>query len=84
MPRFYASRTPAQLAESRGHQQMFLNLSGRYEEHRRQSDLAESPAVCEAAERFRRDRSLTSLVAFADLLDDLGIPAPAARRKPSA
>lgn len=79
-----APRTPAELAESRAQHQVFLKLSVRYEEHCRRSDLAESPALCDAADRFRRERSLGALIAFADLLDELGVPEPAARRRPRA
>ena len=76
-----APRTPAQLGESRAHYQVFLDLSARYEEHCRRSGQTESPALCAAADRFRRERSVTTLLAFADRLDELDIPASANGRK---
>jgi hypothetical protein len=76
-----APRTPAELHQWRNHHQVFLDLSSHYEEHCRRSGQAESPALCAAADRFRRERSLSSLLAFADHLDELDIPTPAAGRK---
>ena len=75
------SRTPEQLKQSRAYHQVFLDLSGLYEEHRRSSGHAESPALCAAADRFRRARSVASLLAFADRLDEVDIPAPVVARK---
>ena len=76
-----ASRTPEQLELSRAHHRVFLDLSGLYEEHCRRTGHAESPALCAAADRFRRERTVASLIAFADRLDELDIPAPAVGRK---
>jgi len=76
-----ASRTPEQLELSRSHHRVFLDLSGLYEEHCRRSGHTESPALCAAADRFRRERSVASLIAFADRLDELDVPAPAVGRK---
>ena len=67
--------------ESRAHHQLFLTMSGHYEEHCRSSGETESPGVCAAADRFRRERSLASLLAFADRLDELGMTDTGARRK---
>lgn len=75
------SRTPEQLDQSRAYYQVFLDLSGLYEEHRRRTGHAESPALCAAADRFRRERSVGSLLAFADRLDELDIAAPVVGRK---
>lgn len=61
------------LHESHALQRVFLNLSARYEDHCRASGEAESPAVCAAASRFRRDGALASLVAFVDRLEEIGI-----------
>jgi hypothetical protein len=71
----------AQLEDSRTHHRLFLDLSARYEEHCRASGATESVALCAAAERFRRERSLATLIAFADLLDTLDVPAPTAKPK---
>lgn len=67
--------TPARFLESRVHQKVFLDLSARYVEHCRTSRTAESPALGAAAGRFRRERSLASLIDFADLMEELEIPA---------
>ncbi|HYC31228.1 MAG TPA: hypothetical protein VEB59_03015 [Gemmatimonadales bacterium] len=66
-----ATRTTAQFTESRVHQKVFLDLSARYVEHCRASGTTESAELCAAAERFRRERSLASLIEFADLLERL-------------
>ena len=79
-----AARTPDRLDESRAYHQVFLNLSSRYEEHRRTTGEAESPALCAAAERFLRERSLVSLIAFGDRLEELDIPPFSVGRKREA
>lgn len=76
-----APRTPRQLGDARALDRLFLGLSARYEEHCRRSGTTESPALCAAASRFREEHSIASLVAFADRLDELDIPAPAGGRK---
>lgn len=76
-----ASRTPEQLHEARAVQSLFLDLSARYEDYCRRSGAAESPVLCAAASRFRKDRSLASLLAFADCLEALDIPAPSGGRR---
>lgn len=66
--------------DARALERVFQGLSGRYEEHCRRTGAAESPALCAAATRFRRERDLVSLVSFADCLDQLDIPASAGGR----
>jgi hypothetical protein len=73
------TRAPARFVESRVHHKMFLDMSARYVDHCRTSGRTESPALSAAAERFRRERSLASLIAFADLLEGLEIPASRSR-----
>ena len=75
------SRTPEQLKQSRAYYQVFLDLSGLYEEHRRRNSHADSLALCAAVDRFRRERSVASLLAFADRLDEVDIPALVVARK---
>lgn len=67
-------RIPEQLHEARKVQSVFLDLSARYEDYCRRTGASESRALCDAASRFRRERSLASLLAFADCLEELDIP----------
>jgi hypothetical protein len=71
MLKLVPSRPAAQLAESRAQHKVFLDLSARYVEQCRATGATESPALCAAADHFRRERSLATLIAFADLLETL-------------
>lgn len=76
-----AARTPRQLDESRAFHWLFLSLNDRYEAYCRRSGTEVSPALRAAASRFPQERSLASLISFADCLDELDIPASAGGRK---
>lgn len=68
-----AERLSEQAREARSLRRVFLDLGDSYREYRRRTGAPLSPEVRDAADRFRRERSLTSLTAVAASLDELRI-----------
>jgi hypothetical protein len=66
-------RTPEQVREARSLRRVFLDMGDTYREYRRRTGAPLAPEVKEAADRFRRERSVTSLTAVAASLDELEI-----------
>jgi len=67
------ARTPEQLQEARSLRRVFLDLGDAYRQYRRRTDAPVSAAVRDAATRFRKEPSVTSLVSVAERLDELKI-----------
>ena len=66
-----ASRTPEQVRRARSLRRVFVDLGTSYRAFRRRTGAAVSPEVRDAANRFRREGDVTSLVAVAASLDQL-------------
>jgi hypothetical protein len=66
------TRTPEELREVRALRRVFLELGESYRQYRRRTGTEMSERVREAAHRFRRELDVTSLVAVAATLDELG------------
>ena len=67
------ARTPEELREARSLRRVFLDMGKSYREYRRRTGEPVSPEVRDAAVRFRRERSVTSLAGVAASLDELRI-----------
>jgi hypothetical protein len=67
------TQTPEQLRMARSLRSVFLDLGDCYREYRRHSGAPVSGDVRAAANRFRRERNMTSLVSVAASLDQLDI-----------
>jgi hypothetical protein len=67
------ARTPEQLQEARSLRRVFLDLGDAYRQYRRRTEAPVSAAVRDAATRFRKEPSVTSLVSVAAHLDELKI-----------
>jgi hypothetical protein len=63
--------TPEQVRRARSLRRVFVDLGTSYREFRRRTGAKVSPAVRDAATRFRREGDVTSLVAVAASLDQL-------------
>ena len=63
--------TPEQAQEARSLRRVFLDMGDSYRAYRQRTGAPISPEVKGAAERFRKERSLTSLAAVAASLDQL-------------
>lgn len=74
-PRPFAglSRTPEQVREARSLRRVFLDMGDSYREYRRRTGEPVSADVRGAADRFRRERNVTSLTAVAASLDELHV-----------
>ncbi len=68
-----ATRTPAQVREARSLRRVFADLGLSYRRYRRETGAPVSPDIRDAAIRFRRELSVTSLVSMAAGLDALDI-----------
>jgi hypothetical protein len=68
-----ATRSPEQLREARSLRSVFLDLGDCYREYRRRTGEPVSEDVRAAADRFRRERSVPTLVLVAASLDQLHI-----------
>jgi hypothetical protein len=68
-----ATRTPDQVREARSLRRVFHDLGDSYRQYRRQTGAPVSPDVRDAANRFKRELNLTSLVSVAACLDELDI-----------
>jgi hypothetical protein len=66
-----AGATPEQVRRARSLRRVFVDLGTSYREFRRRTGAEISPAVRDAACRFRREGDVTSLVAVAASLDQL-------------
>lgn len=67
------TRTPAQVREARSLRSVFLDLGDSYRDYRHRTGAPVAADVRAAADRFRRELDVTSLVAVATLLDGLDI-----------
>jgi len=67
------TQTPEQLRMARSLRSVFHDLGDCYREYRRQTGAPVSGDVRAAANRFRRERNMTSLVSVAASLDQLDI-----------
>ena len=67
------TRSPEQLREERSLRRVFLDLGDSYREYRRRTGAPVSEHVRAAADRFRRERNVPSLVSVAASLDQLDI-----------
>jgi hypothetical protein len=67
------TRTPAELREARSLRLVFSDLGDSYREFRRRTGAPVSTDVRDAAYRFRRELSVTSLASVAARLDELQI-----------
>jgi hypothetical protein len=65
------TRTPEQLREERALRRVFLDMGDSYHAYRRRTGAPVSPAVRDAAYRFKRELNITSLVAVAARLEEL-------------
>jgi hypothetical protein len=68
-----ATRTPEQLREARSLRSVFLDLGDCYRDYRRRTGAPVSDDIRAAADRFRRERSVPTLVQVAASLDELDI-----------
>jgi hypothetical protein len=68
-----ATRSPAQVRETRSLRRVFLDLGDCYREYRRRTGAPVSEDVRAAANRFRRELSVPTLVSVAASLDQLEI-----------
>jgi hypothetical protein len=59
--------------EARSLRRVFVDLGDSYREYRRRTGAPISAEVRDAADRFRRERDLSSLVVVAARLDELDI-----------
>ncbi len=67
------ARTPEQVREARSLRRVFLDLGDSYRQYRQRTGEPVSPGIRSAADRFRRERTLASLVSVAATLDELDI-----------
>jgi hypothetical protein len=68
-----ATRTPAQVREARSLRRVFLDLGDCYRDYRRRTGAPVSEDVRAAANRFRRELTVPTLVGVAASLDQLDI-----------
>ncbi|HEX2220729.1 MAG TPA: hypothetical protein VHG35_18165 [Gemmatimonadales bacterium] len=66
-------RTPEQVREARSLRRVFLDMGDSYREFRRRTGAPIAPEVRDAADRFRRERSVDSLTGVAAKLDELRV-----------
>ena len=66
-------RTPEQVREARSLRRVFLDMGDSYREFRRRTGTPVAPEVRDAADRFRRERSVDSLTGVAARLDELRV-----------
>jgi hypothetical protein len=64
-------RTPEQVREARSLRRVFVDMGDSYREFRRRTGAPVAPEVRDAADRFRRERSVDSLTVVAARLDEL-------------
>lgn len=69
--RAHSGQTLEQVRQARSLRRVFVDLGTSYREFRRRTGADVSPVVKDAACRFRRELSVTSLVAVAASLDQL-------------
>jgi hypothetical protein len=67
----HSGQTPEQVRQARSLRRVFVDLGTSYREFRRRTGADVSPAVKDAACRFRRELDVTSLVAVAASLDQV-------------
>jgi hypothetical protein len=67
------TRTPEQVREARSLRRVFHDLGDSYRQYRQRTGAPVSPDVRDAAYRFRRELSITSLVSVAAYLDELDL-----------
>jgi|GraSoiStandDraft_51_1057287.scaffolds.fasta_scaffold734578_2 hypothetical protein len=67
------TRTPEQLREARSLRRVFEDLGTAYRRYRKETGAPVSPAVRDAAKRFRKELSVLSLASVAGRLDELKI-----------
>jgi len=67
------TRTPEQVREARSLRLVFHELGDSYRQYRQRTGAPVSSDVRDAAHRFRRELSLTSLVSVAACLDELDL-----------
>ncbi len=67
------TRTPEQVREVRSLRRVFSDLGRSYRKYRRRTGARISPDVRDAAYRFRKELSVTSLVSVAAELDELHV-----------
>ena len=67
------TRSPEQLRQERSLRRVFLDLGDSYREYRRRTGAPVSDDVRAAADRFRRERDVPTLVLVAASLDQLDI-----------
>jgi hypothetical protein len=67
------TRTPEQLREARSLRRVFEDLGTAYRRYRKETGAPVSPAVRDAAKRFRKELSVVSLASVAGRLDELKI-----------
>ena len=70
-----APSVPAHSVQTQALWRVFHDFGAGYRDERRQAGLSPSPGVRDAAEAFRRDPTLNSLVAVASVLHEHGFPA---------
>jgi hypothetical protein len=67
------TRTPEQMREARSLRRVFLDMGDSYRDYRRRTGEPVSADVRGAADRFRQEQDVTSLVAVAATLDALDV-----------
>jgi len=67
------TRTPEQVREARSLRRVFEDLGTAYRRYRKETGAPVSPAVRDAAYRFRKELSVVSLASVAGRLDELKI-----------
>ena len=67
------TRTPEELRKARTLRRVFLDMGDSYRDYRRRTGEPVSADVRGAADRFRKERDVTSLVAVAASLDALDV-----------
>jgi hypothetical protein len=72
-PDLLSARTPEEVREVRSLRRVFLDLGDIYREHRMRTGAPVSEDVRDAANRFRGELNVTSLVAVAASLDQLEV-----------
>jgi hypothetical protein len=67
------TRTPEQVRELRSLRWVFHDMGDSYREYRRRTGARVSPAVRDAADRFKREQNVPALVSLAGCLDALDV-----------
>jgi hypothetical protein len=68
-----ATRTAAQLRELRSLRWVFHDMGESYRQYRRRTGERVTPAVRDAADRFKREQNVPALVSLAGCLDELDV-----------